>query len=159
MSNKRILVVDDETDVCEMLVELLGSLGYEAVSTLNGKEALEALNRGKFDLVISDLKMPEIDGRSLLRSIKRKSKSLPVVIITGYGTAATPDEMAALGADAYLAKPFTIKEIAKVVADLIGNDLEREKNGRRSVGSQGNRAYIQGIASGWCPEGSARKTS
>ncbi len=122
MSNKRILVVDDETDVCGMLVELLGSLGYEVVSALNGKEALDALDKGKFGLVISDLKMPEVDGRSLLRSIKRENKTLPVVIITGYGTAATPDEMAALGADGYLVKPFTINQIAKIVADLIGKN-------------------------------------
>lgn len=127
MTNKRILVVDDEATVCDMLVELLGSLGYEVVSTVNGREALEALDKGEFDLVISDLRMPEVNGRSLLRSIKRENKSLPVVIITGYGTAATPDEMAALGADGYLSKPFMIKEIAKIVTDLLGKKKDRGK--------------------------------
>jgi DNA-binding NtrC family response regulator len=118
---KKILVVDDEPDVVSTLIESLEALGYRAKGARNGKEALKAIKTENFDLVISDIRMPEKNGIDLLRDIKTENPELPVVIITGY-TLAYPSEQAIReGADGYIAKPFRINQIDELLAKILYN--------------------------------------
>jgi len=117
LEKKKVLIVDDEEDVRNLLRDVLDYLGYETADACNGRQALEILSEQDFDLVMADLYMPEMDGLSLLRSIKEES-DLPVIIFTGYAVTTTTDGMADLGADGYLRKPFMIQEVEKLVAIL-----------------------------------------
>jgi len=118
---KKILVVDDEPDVVSTLIESLEVLGYRAKGARNGKEALTAIKTEDFDLVISDIRMPEKNGIDLLRDIKAENPGLPVVIITGYTLAYPPEQAVREGADGYVAKPFRINQIDDLLAKLLYN--------------------------------------
>jgi len=118
---KKILVVDDEPDVVSTLIESLEALGYQAKGAPNGKEALNAIKTEDFDLVISDIRMPEKNGIDLLRDIKAGNPDLPVVIITGYTLAYPPEQAVREGADGYVAKPFRINQIDDLLAKLLYN--------------------------------------
>lgn len=118
---KKILVVDDEPDVVSTLIESLEVLGYRAEGARDGKEALKALKADNFDLVISDIRMPEKNGIDLLRDIKAGNPELPVVIITGYTLAYPPEQAVREGADGYIAKPFRINQIDELLAKLLYN--------------------------------------
>ena len=116
---KNILVVDDEKDVRDVLEGMLHFLGYRVTTVPDGEKALNVTN-GVFDLVITDLRMPKMDGKGLLRAIKLRSPHLPVVVVTGYGTREIRSEIEALGANGYLEKPFRIAEVRNLVENVIG---------------------------------------
>ncbi|HID94424.1 MAG TPA: response regulator [Candidatus Latescibacteria bacterium] len=120
MKGQRILVVDDEPEACELMKEVLDSLGYDSIATTSAKEALSLVENDNFDLAMIDIRMPEMDGRSLLKAIKMGHRDLPVMVITGYGSAMAPEEMSALGADGYLAKPFMIEDVRRMLLELLG---------------------------------------
>lgn len=79
----RILVVDDDPNLLELLVDTLATVGYRVTPASDGHKALDRLREQRFYLVISDIKMPGIDGISLMRKIRRRYPNLPVVFITG----------------------------------------------------------------------------
>ena len=120
-NRKRILVVDDEPDVITTLMESLEALGYEADGAGNGVEALACLEDKKFDLVITDIRMPEKNGIDLLNDIKAEYPELPVVIITGYTLAYPPDQAMREGAQGYIAKPFRINQIDELLGKIFYN--------------------------------------
>lgn len=120
MSAVRVLVVDDEMRVCNSCMKTLKSEGYTVDYALNGEEALEKVADGNFDLVVTDLKMPKVDGMQLLRRVKEKWPDVNVVMITGYGTIRSAVEAIKLGAFDYLSKPFTSEELAGVAARALG---------------------------------------
>jgi CheY-like chemotaxis protein len=125
---KRILVVDDEPDVISTLIESLEVLGYSADGAGNGIEALEALAKKPFDLVITDIRMPQKNGIDLLKDIKVAYPATPVVIITGYPLAYPPDQAICEGADGYIAKPFRINQIDELLAKLLYNFKVEQKS-------------------------------
>ena len=102
---QRILVVDDDEFVCNSLKWLLIDEGYDVGVCTDGKSALQELSRHNFDLVLTDLMMPEVDGLAVLQEVKRISPNTAVIILTGYGT--LESAMAALreGAYDFLTKP------------------------------------------------------
>lgn len=118
---KKILVVDDEPDIVSTLLESLEALGYYARGTNNGREALEALSYEAYDLVITDIRMPEKNGIDLLNDIKKQYPNIPVVIITGYTLAYPPEQAKREGANGYIAKPFRINQIDDLLAKLLYN--------------------------------------
>jgi len=103
------------------LIESLEVLGYQAKGARNGNEALKAIKTDKFDLVISDIRMPDKNGIDLLRDIKTGNPDLKVVIITGYTLAYPPEQAIREGADGYIAKPFRINQIDELLAKLLYN--------------------------------------
>jgi two-component system response regulator PilR (NtrC family) len=103
----RILVVDDERSMREMLSILLEREGYEAVEAKNGQEALQLFETSLFDLVISDINMPGINGIELLSRIKALAPEVPVLMITAFATAEQAVDAIKLGAFHYFTKPFT----------------------------------------------------
>lgn len=119
MSNANILIVDDELIVCESCVDILNKGGYSVTYTLNGKDALKIIESGHFDVVITDLRMVEIDGMELLKKIKSEHPEIIVIIITGYATIPSTVEAIKSGAFNYLAKPFTPQEMLSAVEEAL----------------------------------------
>lgn len=114
----RILTIDDEPDVRELLARALGLVGYEVVGAQDGDEGLRELVKGPFDLVITDLYMPNRDGVEMIEAVRKRFPTTPIIAMTGKGS-----EMLTvvkhLGATALLAKPFTMAQLAKVVREVL----------------------------------------
>ena len=115
----KILVVDDEGDVREVLCALAKTLGYEAVGASGGKEALAMLGKTSFDLVLTDLMMPDTNGWQLLSSIKEGNPKLPVVIITGFMSEQGEMILTNPLVNGYLAKPVDHKRLEAMLAALL----------------------------------------
>ena len=111
----RILVVDDESILRSLLEKILKKEGYEVLLAASGKEAIEILECEKADIIISDIKMPEMDGFALLRAVKEKYPSIGVIMMTAYADAYSVKDALLLGADDYITKPFKSVEICMII--------------------------------------------
>jgi DNA-binding NtrC family response regulator len=119
VSSPRILVVDDEMIVCESCKRILEEDGYDVEIALSGKEAFEKMRANPFDIVITDLKMPGIDGMEVLRTFRAEYPDAIIIMITGFSTVETAVEAMKLGAFDYIPKPFTPDEVSIVVKKAI----------------------------------------
>lgn len=124
----RILVVDDEKGMRDFLSIMLNKDGYEVVCAANGAEAFSLLQREIFDLVISDVKMPDTNGIDLLRAIKDLSAETVVIMITAYGTTESAVEAMKLGAYDYITKPFKVDEIRLIIQKALEKGRLRREN-------------------------------
>jgi DNA-binding NtrC family response regulator len=106
-----VLVVDDEKNIREGLAKLLDLEGYRTFTAADGKEALASLERGDMDLIITDLKMPNLPGEELLRQVQGASPGLPVIILTGHGTIESAVQAMKQGAYDYLTKPVDMSRL------------------------------------------------
>jgi excisionase family DNA binding protein len=116
----RILVVDDESSIRDLLAKTLALAEYDVDTAADGRSALERLRLYPYDLLIADLKMPGIDGLSVIREAKRLKVDLPVIIITGYSTETAAIEAVNLGVSGYLTKPFRVPQVLAAAAKAIG---------------------------------------
>jgi len=121
MSKGRILVVDDEDIVRTSCSRTLSPEGYEVRLAKNGVEGLKMASAERFDLVLTDLKMPDMDGIEVLRIIKEKWPETAVIIVTGYQTVDTAVKAIKLGAYDYIEKPFTPDALISAVAEAMAN--------------------------------------
>jgi DNA-binding response OmpR family regulator len=121
MKKKRVLVVDDEKDIVDMLIERLESAGYEAVGAYSGAEALCEVKKSPPKLIILDIMMPEIDGFDVLRELKSNSATahIPVVMLTAKADSDSIFLAEKLGSADYIFKPFESKEFLSVVEKCI----------------------------------------
>jgi YesN/AraC family two-component response regulator len=115
----KILVIDDEPGIAELLSDELGLQGYTVVTAPDGEKGLELIRKQKFQLVITDIKMPNLDGIQVLYEIKRIDPSIEVIIITGYGTITTAVDAMKHGAYDFIQKPLNINEITLLVEKAI----------------------------------------
>ena len=115
VARKRILVVDDEPTVRESCQRILAQRGYEVETARAGKDGLDRARRGYFDCVLVDLKLPDLDGMEIVRSVRADRAGVAVLVITGYGAVESAAEATRLGASDYVCKPFTPEEILKAV--------------------------------------------
>jgi len=116
----RILVVDDEASIRDLLSKTLALAEYDVDTAPDGRSALERLRLYPYDLLIADLKMPGMDGLSVIREAKRLKSDLPVIIITGYSTETAAIEAVNLGVSGYLTKPFRVPQVLAAAAKAIG---------------------------------------
>ena len=115
-SRAHILVVDDERVVRDVLQNILLHEGYSrVVRASDGQVAMDKLAKERFDVVITDVKMPMMSGIELLIKIKELYPHIAVIVITGFGDVHTPEEAQSLGADEYVTKPIQAREIAVIV--------------------------------------------
>ena len=121
MSKGKILVVDDEDIVRTSCSRALSPEGYEVRLARNGVEGLQMANEERFDLVLTDLKMPDMDGIEVLRIIKEKWPETVVMIVTGYQTVDTAVKAIKLGAYDYIEKPFTPDALVSHVEEALTN--------------------------------------
>jgi response regulator RpfG family c-di-GMP phosphodiesterase len=113
--NPRILVVDDEKVIREILSDFLKEEGYAVTTVEDGAAAIEELHRSSYNLVISDLKMPNMGGLELVQQITEESLPVLTVIMTGFGTVETAIEAMKRGAYDYILKPFKVEEVVHIV--------------------------------------------
>ncbi len=111
----RILVVDDEEDITEVLADLLSEMGYDVETARDGQEAWERIQADPHHVVITDLKMPRMDGLGLLQAIREAGHHSAVIIMTGFATVETAIEALKIGAYDYILKPFKVGELLQVV--------------------------------------------
>ncbi|HQB42295.1 MAG TPA: response regulator, partial [Polyangiaceae bacterium] len=111
----RVLVVDDEKFIRDILADFLGLEGYFVRTASDGVSALDVLHASRFDVVISDLKMPRMGGIELLEAIPRISPNTLTIIMTGFGTVETAIEAMKRGAYDYVLKPFKMDEVIHIV--------------------------------------------
>jgi DNA-binding NtrC family response regulator len=149
----RILLIDDDAAGRTALRRALNKQGYEVEAHGAGAPALARLEGGEeFDLVITDLKMPEIDGLEVLRRVKELRSELPVVLITAYGSEEAAFQTGRLGADAYIQKPLDLKVVRETVANALRQGRrdreylklagENERLHRQLQGGQGVEAIV-----------------
>jgi excisionase family DNA binding protein len=119
----RILIVDDEQAVRDLLAKTLTMADYDVDTAPDGPSALDRLRAAEYDLLITDLKMPGMDGLSVIREARRLRQGLAVVIITGYSTEASAIEAINLGVAGYLTKPFRLPRILAATARALGEPL------------------------------------
>ena len=116
----RVLVVDDEATIRDLLSKTLALAEYDVDLAPDGRTALERLRMIPYDLLITDLKMPGVDGLAVIREARRLKADIPVIIITGFSTEASAIEAVNLGVSGYLTKPFRVPRVLAVAAKALG---------------------------------------
>ena len=119
-SRPRVLVVDDEASIRDLLAKTLALAEYDVDVAADGRSALERMRLYPYDLLIADLRMPGMDGLTVIREAKRYKADLPVLIITGYSTESSAIEAVNLGVAGYLTKPFRVPQVLAAAAKALG---------------------------------------
>lgn len=125
MPQEKILVVDDEEVIRDVCSQILENLGYLVVTAGSGREALKLVSEDIFDVVVTDIMMPDMSGLELLEVIKRTSLDIHPVVITGLGTFEMATQADRLGAREFVVKPFTPDELAEAVRKAMGTQPPR----------------------------------
>jgi two-component system response regulator AtoC len=135
----RILVVDDEDKMRRLLEMALLAMGHDVAQAADGKEALARFADGPFDLVLTDLRMPNLDGIGLLRALRERGEEVPVVVLTAHGSVETAVEAMKLGAVDYIIRPFEMSTVELAVTRALAMEqVQRE-----------NRFLREEMARGW----------
>ena len=116
----RVLVVDDEASIRDLLAKTLALAEYDIDMAADGRAALERLRIIPYDLLITDLKMPGVDGLTVIKEARRLKADIPVIIITGFSTEASAIEAVNLGVSGYLTKPFRVPRVLAAAAKALG---------------------------------------
>ncbi len=124
----RILIAEDEENIGDLLVELLESPDREIVLARNGREAMDHLEKASYDLLITDLMMPEVDGMEVLTVARRLYPEIMVIIITGYASLETAIQAVKQGAYDYLRKPFRLEELKISVENACEKIILKREN-------------------------------
>ena len=119
MEKMKALVIDDEQIVLDSVRKILTDENYEVDVSLSGREGREWAIQKQYDIVLTDIRMPDIGGMRVLRDVKRANPSLPVVMITGYATISSSVQAMKMGAADYIEKPFTPDQLLKAVASAL----------------------------------------
>lgn len=112
-----VLVIDDEAGIGDILQKILAQDGHDVLTATNGKDGIQHVKKGKVDLVILDIKMPEMDGIEVLEKIHEIDKNIVVIMLTAYGTLGTAREAMRLGAYDYITKPFDNEFVKAMVKE------------------------------------------
>jgi len=123
-----VLIVDDDESIRDMLSIVLKDENYNVLTAEDGEKALVHLKKSKINLVISDIKMPDMDGIELLNVIKKKNEKIPVIMITGHASTNDAIEAMKIGAEQYITKPFNIDELKVVIEKAIYRKKIEEEN-------------------------------
>jgi DNA-binding NtrC family response regulator len=119
MEKKKVLVIDDEQIILDSVKKVLGAEDFQVDPAISSRDGLERAMSQDYDLVLTDIRMPEIGGMRVLRDIKRSKPALPVVIFTGYATVQSAVQAMKLGASDYIEKPFTPDMLVTTVKKVL----------------------------------------
>jgi len=128
MEPSSILIIDDERVICDGCRMTLSDKGHSVNTCMTGKEGIEAIQKGTYDLALLDMKLPDINGMDILRTVKKKKLSVFVIVMTGYSSVQNAVEAMKLGAFDYLAKPFSDDELVLAVDRAIEKKRLVEEN-------------------------------
>ncbi|MFH1338669.1 MAG: response regulator [Candidatus Omnitrophota bacterium] len=146
-NNKRkILVIDDDRDVCEVLLKNLVSFGYDADSAFSGQEGIEKTKQGGYDLIILDLKLPDLYGTEVLKEIRKFNKDVVIIILTAYPSVETAIETLKNNQAAdFIYKPFNIDHLRIVIESQLEHRKVKKDlilMGRADIGKEIKQARI-----------------
>jgi len=148
-SKYRILIVDDEPLIRESLYEILRIEGYNAFMASSGKEALKMIKEHNFNIIVTDMKMPELGGLELLDQVKKISQATDVILVTGYGTIETAVEAMKKGAYDYITKPINDDEIKLIIRNIIyRKEIEKENRNLRKIVARVQPKSFHGMIGG-----------
>ncbi len=134
MSGGNLLLVDDEENLCRILSRILRDEGYQVDITHNGIDALERINQRNYDCVVTDVRMPQLDGLAFLREAKKRDSELIVVVMTAYGNVQLAQEVMRAGAFDYVIKPFDNDDLVRIIGNAI--ELNRLRKEKRTLSEQ-----------------------
>lgn len=117
--SKKVLIVEDNPLMSKLLAEMLEVFDIESLRAIDGESALQMLLEQPFSLMITDLRMPKMNGVELLKTVKEKYPQLPVVVVTGFATEPAENDILAASADGFLHKPFRMDDIARILQRLV----------------------------------------
>jgi DNA-binding response OmpR family regulator len=129
LSLKRVLVVDDDSDTCALIVDILEEDGYELYQCTDSVHALEILSRERFDLILADIKMPEVTGIDLLLHVRRMDLDAKVILMTAYASLHTAIQALRGEAFDYLIKPFSLNELRQRVRQAFQCEMTAGRHG------------------------------
>lgn len=118
-SAKNVLVVDDSSELTHVIAEYLTIHGYHVFTASDGINALELMKSDVMDIVVSDIHMPNMDGFTLMTEIKSRYPDVPIILITGFGVSEAKKMAFDKGADAFVAKPFHLKDLKSVIDSVL----------------------------------------
>jgi DNA-binding NtrC family response regulator len=135
---KSILIVDDEEDLTWSISRNLKSHGdfFDVICVNSGEEALEILRGRRMDLIISDIRLPRLDGFALVELVRRHSPNSQIIIMTAFGSSDVKNKIAAFGSIYYIEKPFEIHDLRQMIHDalaVVEDDIDHESRGYRVV--------------------------
>ncbi len=113
---KRVLAIDDEKVVLDSIAKVLREEDYDVKTVQNGSDGIQCAVNEPFDIVLTDIRMPNTDGFKVLRDIRKAGKSVPVIMITGYASVSSSVQAMKLGATNYIEKPFTPDQLLRTIA-------------------------------------------
>lgn len=119
MQKEKILVIDDEEFILQLSRDILTKINYEVATVSDGNEGIRLLENGKFDLLLTDIKMPKVDGLEVIRKVRSGNKEIPIIVITGHGTLDIAISALQLGAQGFILKPFTPSALGTAVAEAL----------------------------------------
>jgi DNA-binding NtrC family response regulator len=140
MAIGRILLVEDRDSLRRLLARTLAGDGYEVAAAATGGEAVRLLGERPFDLVLTDLRLPDRSGLEVLAASREKQPRVPVVVLTGYGTVGAAVEAMKLGAYDFLEKPLELPDLAQLVARALGGDAAHAAHAADAAGEPGESA-------------------
>ncbi|GAB6162603.1 sigma-54 dependent transcriptional regulator [Desulfothermus naphthae] len=142
---KKILVIDDEKKMRRILQLLLEKIGYKVATAKDGREGIETWLKWQPDVVLTDLKMPEMDGMEILKFKNKAGLKAPLIILTAYGTIPSAVEAIKQGAFDYLTKPFDNKKVREVISRALENSPGKDKISQKDLKIVGTSAAIRQI--------------
>lgn len=145
MSKIKLLVVDDEQDLLELLVRRLQRKGYEVDSAVTAEDALKLLKNKDYDVAVYDIRLPKMDGIALLKETKLLQPETEILMLTGHGTIDTAIEAMKVGAFDYITKPYNLSELEATISKAYENKNLKEKNdSMKKIIAQHNKFTIIG---------------
>ncbi|MGZ8191668.1 MAG: sigma-54-dependent transcriptional regulator [Methylococcaceae bacterium] len=143
MSKQTILVVDDEAKMRRLLEIMLSQMDYDVLQAADGLEAIEVLTDQTIDMVITDLRMPRLDGIGLLRQLREQQNDIPVIVVTAYGTVESAVDAMKYGASDYIVRPFEMEAVQAAVQRALRLDkVQRENRYLRQEVQEGWRGFV-----------------
>jgi len=155
----RILVIDDQAGVRAFVCELLESLGHEADAAEDGPTGLALLPRQRYDLIITDLRMPHMSGWDVVEAVRQQVPRMPLIVISGFATDDDVERAAQAGV-CLLQKPFQLAEVKRAIREMLSGKATRGRRSRDRASSATSRCRRQAAASStrattWCEGRSA----
>lgn len=122
----KLLIIDDDEKLLMTMAERLGLNDFDVSTASEGKEAIKAAKKGKFDVAILDMKMPGMDGIEVLKILKKKHKFLEIIMLTGFASVESAVEAGKLGAFGYLEKPYNFEDLVEKIREAYETRLKKK---------------------------------
>jgi len=118
---RRILVIEDDEEMRSLLEDFIEEEGYGVDSVGDGSEAFRKLAKGSFDLIITDIRMPGLNGLDILPGLKQIQPGIPIIVITAFGSEEVQRRALTRGADAYLEKPLHLEQLRTLIQEMVSS--------------------------------------